>query len=371
VLVIITVAAFAAVIAASQSGAGIQASDANVESHQVLLLADSALERQLKRFATGTACDALGDDPGTVPVEASHTVTDFSTIGLGTTAYTVTLADGLSQDFSGTALSRTQCRIPVTARSNTGNVSRTIHAIVDRNLLEGPDNPTFNNPQMAGAPTGWTRDPAASYAINGGPDGTAPNCTRSAWQVKENTGGGGSIRRASGTTPVQFTLTAGSTTNITFDRRVVARSSGTCAGAPGNWGGGGSLPSGCTGGGANGTRACFRMTGTGGTGIWAVFSDVATSATVGGATCPSAYNPCNTNYQAGSPATKVSLNVTMTGATSVTQFAYYLELTNAGSNVRKEIFIDNIEATNDTAVGAAQVRVWRDCSTAVNPASCT
>ncbi len=353
VLILITVAAFAAIVAASQTGGDIQGSDANADGLQALYLADTGLERALKRFATGTACGAaLGE-----------TITNLATIGLGTTTHRIVIGTGLTTDFAGAALPATQCRIPVTGTVLASNVSRTLHVIVSRNLLEGPDNPDFNNPRAAGAPSGWTLDPVGSYAINGGPDGAAPNCSRSAWQVKTGTGGGANIRRASGTIPVQFTLTAGSTTNITFHRRVVARSSGTCAAPPGNWSGG-NLPAGCSGD-NNGTRVCFRMTGTGG-GPWSVFSDVATSATVGGTACPSVANPCSANYQAGYP-TKVSLNVTMTGATSVTQFAYYLQLTNNGGNNRKEIFIDHIEATNTTAVGAAYVRVWRDCSTAACP----
>ena len=95
----------------------------------------------------------------------------------------------LTTDFGGGAAlpANTQCRIAVTARVIASNVSRTIHAIVDRNLLAGPDNPTFNNPLTAGlTPSGWTGiNPADAFAPNGGPDGTAPNCRRSAWTAKQ------------------------------------------------------------------------------------------------------------------------------------------------------------------------------------------
>ena len=57
----------------------------------------------------------------------------------------------------------------------------------------------------------------------------------------------------------------------------------------------------------------------------------------------------------------------MTGATSVNQIRYHLRLQSAG---RKEIFVDNIEMTNPTAVGAAYVKAWRDCSTVANPVTC-
>jgi len=57
----------------------------------------------------------------------------------------------------------------------------------------------------------------------------------------------------------------------------------------------------------------------------------------------------------------------MAGASSVNQIRYHLSLQNAG---RKEIFIDNIVVHNRSAVGAAYVKVWRDCSTVANPVTC-
>jgi hypothetical protein len=361
VLVIVTVAAFAVIVAASQSGGSIQASDANADGLLALFVADSGLERQLKRFATGTACDTLGDNPGTGPVEASHLITDLSTIGLGTTAYTVTLSDGLNTDFAGTALPATQCRVVVTARSNTSNVSRTIHAIVDRNLLDGLDNPTFNNPLTGATPSGWTAlNPPAAFAVNGSPDGTAPNCRRSAWTARNNPGAAANNRRASATAAVSVAVGAGSATTIRFHRRVITRPVDCGALPPA---GPGSLPAACGAGGDS--TVCFQLFGTGGPGTWTVGSNAGTS---GGGTvaCPSTFNPCSTNYP-GYPGTSF-VNVTMTGATTLTSFRYWLQLQNAG---RKELFLDNIEVTNDTFIGAAHVRVWRDCSTAVNPASCT
>ena len=38
---------------------------------------------------------------------------------------------------------------------------------------------------------------------------------------------------------------------------------------------------------------------------------------------------------------------------------------------RREMYLDHIEATNATAIGAAHVVLWRDCSTALNPVTCT
>jgi len=368
VALLLTVAAFAVIVAASQSGGDVHGSDANADSQQALLLAESGVERQLKRFATGTACAALGDDPATGPVEATHTITNLSTIGLGTTGYSITLVNGLTTDFAGAALPATQCRVPVTGTVVGRNVSRTVHAILDRNLLGAVTgtppptfNPYFNNPTTGATPSGWTAiNPAAAFT-NGGPDGTFPNCTRAAWTARNNPGAAANDRRATASLPLQFTLTAGSVTNITFHRRVITRAS-DCGSLPAA--GPASLPGAC--GAANDSTVCFQLTGTGGAGTWTVASNAA-AAGAGIAACPSTFNPCQTNYQAGYP-TKVSLNVTMTGATSVTQFTYYLQLQNAG---RKEIFVDSIEATNATAIGAAHVRLWRDCSNALTPGSCT
>lgn len=352
VLLIVTVAAFAVIVTASQSGGDIQSSDANADSIQALYLAETGVERALKGFATGTACGAL----------LAQTITDLSTIGLGTTAYTITIGAGLTTDFSGvTALAATQCRVPVTGTVIASNVSRTIHAILDINLLEGPDNPTFDNPLTGATPSGWTAlNPVTAVAVNGGPDGTAPNCRRSAWTARQNPGAAANDRRATGTANVQFTLTAGSTTTITFHRRVITRAV-DCGALPGA--GPAALPAAC--GAALASTVCFQMIGAGGPGLWTVGSNAGTAG-AGIAACPSTFNPCQTNYQAGYP-TKISLNVTMTGATSVSQFVYYLQLQTGG---RKELFLDHIEATNPTAIGAARVQVWRDCSTAANPATC-
>ena len=151
VLVIVTVAAFAVVVGASQSGGDIQGNDAIADSIEALYLAESGVERALKRYATGAAaCGALGEPP----------ITDLSQLGLGAVSgRTITILDGLTTDFSNVALvsSQTQCRVRVTARINASNVSRTIHAIVDRNLLQGANNHNFNNTSLAAAPdAAWT-----------------------------------------------------------------------------------------------------------------------------------------------------------------------------------------------------------------------
>jgi hypothetical protein len=164
---------------------------------------------------------------------------------------------------------------------------------------------------------------------------------------------------------VQITVTAGSVTAVSLHRRVLTRATDCGANLPLAGPAAGAWPAVCGASGMDST-VCIRMVGTGGAGNWAAVWDA--DATVAGTVaCPSTFSPCQTNYQAGAPGTKLSLNVTMTGATSLTQIQYWLRLQGAG---RKELFLDGIEATNPTAIGAAYVKVWRDCSTVANPVTC-
>lgn len=365
VLLIVTVAAFAVIVTASQSGSDIQSTDANADSIQALYLAETGVERALKRFATGTACGVL----------LAQTITDLSTFGLGLTAYTITIGAGLLTDFSGvTALPATQCRVPVTGRVIASNVSRTIHAIVDRNLLEGPDNPTFNNPLTAGTPVPWTLNPPVGWAMGGGPDGTVPPaCSRSAWLLKNQTAA--VQARASGTVLVSFTITGASVTTVTFYHRVNNRESGAGGCAVGV-ASGPAFP--CSTAGGNDALVCFRLVASAApvnNNSTRLATNITTARTTG---CPDPGTPtstllptfltCQTGYP-GYPA-KTTLTITDGGAgtRTMTQFVFFGLLRNAG---RKELYLDHIEATNNTAIGAAQVRVWRDCSTAANPATCT
>lgn len=377
VLLIITVAAFAVIVAASQSGGDVHGSDANADAIQALFLAEAGLERQLKRFATGTACAALGDNPQTGPGEASHTVTDLATLGLAANTHSITFANGVATDFSGTAFSSTtRCRIPVTARVTASNVSRTIHAIVDRNLLQGPENPTFDNPAAPGAPSGWTfnaANPGVSFANNGGPDGTAPNCSRSAVLVRtvEGTNTAATDWKGQGTAAVNFTVAIPSTTTITFFYRIKNRTGAGCAVGVGA----GPAPFCAPAGNANRGWVCFRMLDAAATPSISGTLNAASTAT-GAVACPDAgapstFTPCTSGYF-GAP-TRASVNMTMVSVSNpatITSFTYELGLRRldaGGTTGRREIFIDQVEATNNTAIGAARVVVWRDCSTANCP----
>ena len=366
VLLIVTVAAFAVVVGASRSGGDIQGNDALADSIEALYLAESGVERALKRYATGAAaCGALGEPP----------ITDLNQLGLGAVSgRTITILDGLTTDFSNPPValvsSQTQCRVRVTARINASNVSRTIHAIVDRNLLQGSNNHNFNNTSLAGAPdAAWTFQPANTYRDNGGPDGVFPNCRRSAWFVK-TTPGAGAVN-ASGTTaipalPVPVTVAAPSATTVHFHRRVVNRGAhATCVAFAGG------AAFNCPAAGGQPSTVCFRMTGTAPGSPWTSNnSNFTPTVNIGAVACPYAPNPCSTDYSPAYPTKNfVTINIAA-GAPArrtITALAYSIRLQ---TNNRREIFIDNIEAVNTTALDAARVHVWRDCSAAADPATC-
>jgi hypothetical protein len=362
VLLVVTVAAFAVIVAASQSGGDIQGSDANADSLQALSLAEAGVERALKRFATGTACGGA----------LAEVITDLSTIGLGAVDYRITIGAGLTTDFAGAALvsSQTQCRVPVTGTIIASNVSRTIHAIVDKNLLAGTNNHNFNNPTTVGPPLAgsWVLAPLGTYAQNGGPDGALP-CNRSAWIWKPAVGPGVAARTVgSGTTAIPtvpaVTVAAASTTTVHFHWRAVDRGAGCPAypaGAP-------AFP--CGGAGGADAQICFQLTSTAG-GPWQSGRLDINPGAGGVAACPSTFNPCTTLYEVPNPPvypTKDSLTIAHGAAVTLNGFVYFMRLQNAN---QREMFLDNIELVNPTALNAARVQVWRDCSTAANPATCT
>ncbi|MGH8704848.1 MAG: hypothetical protein ACREUO_05425, partial [Burkholderiales bacterium] len=241
-------------------------------------------------------------------------------------------------------------------------------AIIDKNLLGGANNEDYNNPAAAGAPSGWTLNPVTGFADDGGPDGTAPACSRSEWLVK--TQAANVQARGSAATPVSFTVTGGSVTTISFHYRINIRgAAGACAAGAAS---GPAFP--CSTAGALVGLICFELTAT-----TAPTSNPSTrlasgqTISQGGVGCPdpgtpSAFTPCQNGYQVGFP-TKGSVTLTDGGAgtRTMTQFTLYNLLRGGGATTRKEMFIDSIEAVNNTAIGAARVQFWRDCTVANCP----
>lgn len=364
VLIIVTVAAFAVIVAASQSAGDVRGNDLHADSVQALLLAETGVERALKRFATGTGCAAL----------AQAAIVNLSSLQMS--GATITILAGLTTDFNGVPLvaSQTQCRVRVTATITASNVSRTIHAIVDRNLLPGTNNPTFNNRLLANSPTAWTFSPAGTYSDTGGPDGTSPNCRRSArlWIHTAAT----SVTASGSTTipivPVPVTVAAPSTTTVYFHRRIVNRG----AGCP-NYAGAALFVCPAA---AQAGSICFQMTGTAPGSPWTSGNhNVNPAVTLGAVACPYAPNPCETNYNPPVYPAKSSLTINIAAGAparrNITAFAFSMRLQDTANpqpvyNAARELFLDNIEAVNTTALDAARVQVWRDCSSAADPVNC-
>lgn len=357
VLLILAVAAFAVLVATSFSGSSVRDTAAQNDSTEAVYLAETAIERALKLFAAGTPCGAGLTDA--VPVEL--------VAGSGKT-FQITKA--VTTDFNSVALVPilTQCRVESEGKIGATNVSRKLQAIIDKNLLGGANNEDYNNPAAVGAPSSWILNPVTGFADDGGPDGTSPVCSRSAWLVKTQTAN--VQARASAATPVSFTLTGGSVTTISFDYRINIRGpASTCAAGVAS---GPAFP--CSTIGGNDGLICFELTATAAP-VSNLSTRLASNATIsqGGVGCPdpgtpSAFTPCQNGYQAGFP-TKGSVTLTDGGAgtRTMTQFTLYNLLRGPGATTRKEMFLDNIEAVNNTAIGAARVQFWRDCTVATCP----
>ena len=119
------------------------------------------------------------------------------------------------------------------------------------------------------------------------------------------------------------------------------------------------------------TTVCFRMTGHSARQPW---TSTNSNFTPDGERRRSGLSlraePCSTDYSPAYP-TKNSVAINIAAAAparrTINTLQYSIRLQN---NNRREIFIDNIEAVNTTALDAARVQVWRDCSRAADPATC-
>jgi hypothetical protein len=224
VVLIVTAGAFAVIVAAGQSGADIEGTNAQAEGTEALFLAETGIERATRRFLAGSACSAAG---------LSENLANLATIGIAA-GRTITISAGANsnRDFGGVLLPATQCRIQATGRVTASNVSRTLQAIIDRtdNLIGGPLVAGFDNPAGAVNPAAsWTGPAPVAGGSIGGYDYTGgntagvnpPNCTRSAYLVKPNAGGGTPAASTVGTAPVAFTISRPATVTVSFDYRIV------------------------------------------------------------------------------------------------------------------------------------------------------
>jgi hypothetical protein len=367
VLLVITVVAFAVVLAASQSGGDVQGSSAVADSVEALLLAETGVERAMKRFATGTACGALGE-----------TLIDLSSLGLAGRSIAVSVGASSNLDFDLAALGPAQCRIEVRAEVAASRVSRTVQAILDVGSL---GTFSFNDPAGPGAPAGWI---GGAYDYTGGPDPIGANplaCTRAAYAVRPRPGG--FTASSAGTTPVSFSLARPATVLVEFDYRIIQvgnSGSSVCITSAG----GGACPGAADATSPGGTdgEICMTMRDTpGGATYDSTKYGVTVSAsipqTVSPAACvpttqqsptPAVHTPCSTQYnQSGAAAAQQgTVRFTFGGSGTISFDRVGFNLYIPGGAQGKEIWVDNLNFTVPGG-GVAMPKKWRDCSASACP----
>ncbi len=398
VLLIVTVVAFAAVVAATQSGGDIQGTNARADSVEALFLAETGIERATRRFLAGSACSAAG---------LGESLTDLTSIGLGTTGRTLTISAGTSSDldFAGAALPATRCRIQVTAQIVRSEVVRTVQAIIDRtdNLIGTPLIAGFDNPAGAANPAAsWTGPAPVAGGSIGGYDHTGgnaagvnpPNCTRSAYLVKPNGGGGTPAASTVGTAPVAFTINRPATVTVSFDYRMVRirdLNNNTCATDSG--------AASCTAtsptidptspenAGNGDGQICFTLRDSAGVTYNSTRAEVDASVdnsgggnfTVGPPACAPTnqqlatnadFTPCSRRYNysggtGGGSFLPATLRFTFAGAGPLSFDQFGFKLYRAGGGNAFEMWLDNISVTPNAAI--AGIAEWRDCAVSACP----
>lgn len=368
VMLVIAIAAFGAIVAGSISSSDITDSHYQGAAVEALYAAESGMERAMREYGSGvTACDALA---------GSYTLAPGRTF---------TLSNGLATDFSGIALPNpnSQCRIRVTgAVANTSE--RILHAIADKSLLGGL-NPTFNTPPGVGDASSWTTT-ARGQDFTGGPDpGTAApmSCSRAIYSVKaRDTGGNVGSTLATATLP-NIQIAGGQTIAVSFNYRAIEIDSGDAAcstndGAVANPGNNVDV------------QIRFSVTDNGVIPLTS-FSDVlffnidtatnslrplanrnltaATGCIPTTQRFPGDYAACPSFYQAGTPATKGNLSITILGAGTRTLIAarIYIYLRQQGN--AREVWVDNVEFIAPSVTGVTRTSDWRDCAVSSCPNS--
>ena len=368
VMLVIAIAAFGAIVAGSISSSDITDSHYQGAAVEALYAAESGMERAMREYGSGvTACNAL---------------TGTRTLATGRT---FTLSNGLATDFSGDALPNpnSQCRIRVTGTvANTSE--RILHAIVDKSLLSGL-NPTFNTPPGVGAASSWTVT-ARGQDFTGGPDpGTAAPmaCTRAIYSVKARDAGSNVGATLATATLPNMQITGGQTITVRFNYRALEIDSGDAAcnitdGAVANPGNN------------NDVQIRFSVTDNAGLPLTSFSNTLAfnintatnslrpltnrnlTSATNCIPTTqrfPTDYASCASFYQAGTPALKGNLTITILGAGTRTLIAarIYIYLRSQGN--AREAWVDNVEFIAPSVTGVTRTSDWRDCAVSSCPNS--
>jgi len=383
VLLVITVGAFAVVVAATQSGSDIQGTEAQADSTEALFLAETGIERATRRFLGGSACNAGG---------LGENLANLATIGIASgRSIVITAGPASVNDFSGAALPATQCRIQSTGRVTASNISRTLQVILDRseNYLGTSLVAGFNNPAGVGNPGSWT---GGGYDYTGGLPavaGNPPNCTRSAYIVKARTGGASAAASSIGTAPLSFTVNGPMTLFATFDYRILRIGNSGSDFCTTNSGGGacpGAADATSPAGAAGNGEMCMTLRDTAGATYNSTKSEVDFSqnlgagVTVAGPGCTptsqtgnAAFTPCALRYDynggtaPGNFTGRVTVRWALAGAGTLTfdrlGFQMYIP---AGGNAF-EMWIDNIILLPSTGATAG-IAAWRDCAVLTCPA---
>lgn len=329
-ILLASVVVVAVVVAGRLSVAEMSDTRLHNDAHEALLLAESGLEIAVDRYAGGIACGSLNSAPYNVAREL--------VAGSGKTLQIT--SGGVTTDYDGvTALARvTQCRVQVTGRISSTNVSRSIQGIIDKNLIGGGASATttanadFDLPAGAATPTNWGLA-AAEFDTNGG-----IGCSKSAY-LRKSAAGQADTGNQTNTVIPQFSVFAPTTITVTFDYRVNANVAiGTA------------------------TQGIFNFAVRDTTGTYYTSADINVASTRNdGQPAASPYSPCNTGYAAG----RGTGTISVTGAGTKTMNAARLRIrSSATGTTRSEIWLDNIEYVNNTGIGGSRPVVWRDCSTA-------
>jgi len=381
VVLVIALAAFAATMIGSSASSDITDSSLQGYAVEAQFAAETGIERALKQWATGSACTAAGLAAANITVVAGRT---FTTTVRGTT------------DFDAVNLPSSQCRIQVVGTVTGTSVTRTLQAILERNLLAA-SNPAFDGLPLVGpfVPTGWGGG-AGRWDSTGGPDpsppppnASPPNCSYSAYAVKAQNAVDGWNFGQFALNP-QFTVSSGQTITVRFNYRLLrigSAANNTCATNP-------AVPAlappaarTCAGAAAsNDGQFCFGLRDTLGnvynsTQANVVMASVApiNATTVGtnppGCLAPTtqqvpvSYGTCTNLYQQGTTTAKQALTITIPAgapATRTMQLVSWQIYLRASGNAR-EAWIDNIEFINSTGMKVARSQQWRDCAVQACP----
>lgn len=365
-LLMVTVAAFAVTVVGRMSAVQTRDTYHFTQSVEALMLAESGVEYALKQFVAGTACTSLGG------------ATTYSIISGYEGSFQI--VSGAASDLTGTAFPAyvtTRCRVTVTGTVASTNVTRTIQAVIDKNLIGGLANPDFNVPGGTTTPTGWGLA-AGQFDTLGGPDDVSAiqskACSTSVYNRK--TGTSAVTVTKSQTLSAQFsvvpTATDSTILTVAFDYRVNSDQAPASDTNPPTYtfqvrAGGSPFSNTFTTGGSTISPYAFK-------------SPIPTG-NPPYTTAP--YSPCDTGYPGigtATPTSRGSVNITVTG-TGTTKAVDQVTITltnpaNSPTDSHREMWLDNIEITDTTpagvtAKGSARVVQWMDCSApAGTPSAC-